>query len=118
MIRRPPRSTLFPYTTLFRSQVLELQAHAREPLVPIAGVFLAFFLPPSIVAAVLVTLSAAGFGLTPAVLAIALALALAPPAASMARTLRQSERRHEILSELAKYQEHLPERAGAAESQP
>src|SRR4051794_41363685 len=26
MIRRPPRSTLFPYTTLFRSRV-----HAREP---------------------------------------------------------------------------------------
>src|SRR5687768_17805970 len=25
MIRRPPRSTLFPYTTLFRSQVLELE---------------------------------------------------------------------------------------------
>src|SRR2546422_5595921 len=24
MIRRPPRSTLFPYTTLFRSRVLEL----------------------------------------------------------------------------------------------
>src|SRR3712207_8203520 len=24
MIRRPPRSTLFPYTTLFRSQVLRL----------------------------------------------------------------------------------------------
>src|SRR2546430_13549198 len=24
MIRRPPRSTLFPYTTLFRSHVLEL----------------------------------------------------------------------------------------------
>ena len=99
-------------------QVLEMQAHAREPLVPIAGVFLAFFLPPSIVAAVLVTLSAAGFGLTPAVLIIALALALVPPAASMARTLRQSERRNEILSELAKYQEHLRERAGAAESQP
>src|SRR5260370_24847586 len=27
MIRRPPRSTLFPYTTLFRSQVFE---HARS----------------------------------------------------------------------------------------
>src|SRR3989449_11314642 len=27
MIRRPPRSTLFPYTTLFRSQL----AHARFP---------------------------------------------------------------------------------------
>ena len=26
MIRRPPRSTLFPYTTLFRSEVLELVA--------------------------------------------------------------------------------------------
>src|SRR5258707_2526703 len=26
MIRRPPRSTLFPYTTLFRSQVLEILA--------------------------------------------------------------------------------------------
>src|SRR2546422_4180730 len=26
MIRRPPRSTLFPYTTLFRSRVLEARA--------------------------------------------------------------------------------------------
>src|SRR5256885_6294419 len=26
MIRRPPRSTLFPYTTLFRSQVISLSA--------------------------------------------------------------------------------------------
>src|SRR5258706_9139070 len=26
MIRRPPRSTLFPYTTLFRSQVVEALA--------------------------------------------------------------------------------------------
>src|SRR2546430_12088182 len=26
MIRRPPRSTLFPYTTLFRSQVLAFQS--------------------------------------------------------------------------------------------
>src|SRR3712207_7543724 len=25
MIRRPPRSTLFPYTTLFRSEVLRVQ---------------------------------------------------------------------------------------------
>src|SRR3712207_7618778 len=34
MIRRPPRSTLFPYTTLFRSQLPEpvRRAHqAREP---------------------------------------------------------------------------------------
>src|SRR2546430_15762054 len=26
MIRRPPRSTLFPYTTLFRSPVIEMRA--------------------------------------------------------------------------------------------
>src|SRR5256885_8861783 len=32
MIRRPPRSTLFPYTTLFRSLVRELRrTRARKP---------------------------------------------------------------------------------------
>src|SRR5438309_10104326 len=30
MIRRPPRSTLFPYTTLFRSRTLTLIAKAKE----------------------------------------------------------------------------------------
>src|SRR2546421_1792143 len=43
MIRRPPRSTLFPYTTLFRSKALvktfvaevaHLLAPRREPLFP------------------------------------------------------------------------------------
>src|SRR3712207_7390840 len=29
MIRRPPRSTLFPYTTLFRSEV-DLEEHVRQ----------------------------------------------------------------------------------------
>src|SRR2546427_5616954 len=29
MIRRPPRSTLFPYTTLFRSRVRSLGQHHR-----------------------------------------------------------------------------------------
>src|SRR2546426_6038587 len=37
MIRRPPRSTLFPYTTLFRS------AERGGPYVP-AGIFLAGYL--------------------------------------------------------------------------
>src|SRR3712207_9299440 len=31
MIRRPPRSTLFPYTTLFRSQVLAIHGRAARP---------------------------------------------------------------------------------------
>src|SRR3712207_8893297 len=39
MIRRPPRSTLFPYTTLFRSKVVSkaegrLAAGGREDLLP------------------------------------------------------------------------------------
>src|SRR2546422_8563784 len=29
MIRRPPRSTLFPYTTLFRSRLSEFKDHVR-----------------------------------------------------------------------------------------
>src|SRR5256885_8013713 len=32
MIRRPPRSTLFPYTTLFRSLLLEHPHHGRGQL--------------------------------------------------------------------------------------
>src|SRR3712207_8450628 len=31
MIRRPPRSTLFPYTTLFRSDPLQAERRARPP---------------------------------------------------------------------------------------
>src|SRR2546429_6528393 len=30
MIRRPPRSTLFPYTTLFRSQISRRRAEGRR----------------------------------------------------------------------------------------
>src|SRR2546430_9924921 len=43
MIRRPPRSTLFPYTTLFRSQVqhphrqVAVFALELEPLLGVAG---------------------------------------------------------------------------------
>src|SRR3712207_7391032 len=42
MIRRPPRSTLFPYTTLFRSlrmcQTLGMQALGQRLLSPLPGV--------------------------------------------------------------------------------
>src|SRR5260370_9853274 len=33
MIRRPPRSTLFPYTTLFRSQIGEKEWDFRQSMV-------------------------------------------------------------------------------------
>src|SRR4051812_49566481 len=44
MIRRPPRSTLFPYTTLFRSDLHELQS--SEALAQLAG--LLTDLPPGV----------------------------------------------------------------------
>src|SRR3712207_8139190 len=34
MIRRPPRSTLFPYTTLFRSPLAEIVAHVAPERLP------------------------------------------------------------------------------------
>src|SRR3712207_8373624 len=34
MIRRPPRSTLFPYTTLFRSEHLSVIDYGDVPVVP------------------------------------------------------------------------------------
>src|SRR5947208_11280367 len=34
MIRRPPRSTLFPYTTLFRSRVQAVRRRRRGAVVP------------------------------------------------------------------------------------
>src|SRR3712207_7655633 len=36
MIRRPPRSTLFPYTTLFRSGLPERGASEADPVEPVA----------------------------------------------------------------------------------
>src|SRR2546422_7495698 len=35
MIRRPPRSTLFPYTTLFRSRVAEVGLRGGGPVHPL-----------------------------------------------------------------------------------
>src|SRR5256886_11092096 len=37
MIRRPPRSTLFPYTTLFRSHHTALHRHAHQGAGPHRG---------------------------------------------------------------------------------
>src|SRR2546430_8775489 len=34
MIRRPPRSTLFPYTTLFRSRDMEAAGHRKGTVTP------------------------------------------------------------------------------------
>src|SRR3712207_8829212 len=47
MIRRPPRSTLFPYTTLFRSG--RVAAHALRLLLPRARVLLVVVGPRALV---------------------------------------------------------------------
>src|SRR2546422_4015606 len=41
MIRRPPRSTLFPYTTLFRSRAVWEELRARRPEDPRVEAYLA-----------------------------------------------------------------------------
>src|SRR2546429_786098 len=52
MIRRPPRSTLFPYTTLFRSLSTGVGSDTQKPfaIVVVAGLisrlFLGFFVNP------------------------------------------------------------------------
>src|SRR5437870_9820091 len=35
MIRRPPRPTLFPYTTLFRSQLAQAVSHRTKAIIPV-----------------------------------------------------------------------------------
>src|SRR3989449_11776786 len=41
MIRRPPRSTLFPYTTLFRSEFISLQkADELRPEIPTGATYM------------------------------------------------------------------------------
>ena len=92
------------------AQVLAMQAEARQPLVSIAAVFLAFFLPPTIVGVIFVAATAANVPLSAPLAVAAVLLALVPPAFSMVSTLRRSERRNEILSDLSKFQESLRER--------
>src|SRR3712207_7822108 len=47
MIRRPPRSTLFPYTTLFRSTLLR-KLRDGLPLLPFLAVVVIFLIIPTV----------------------------------------------------------------------
>ncbi len=104
--------------TLSDQEVLAMQAKAREPLVSISGVFLAFFLPPAIVGAILGAAVSFAIPITTPVAFAAVLAAILPPAASMIGTLRRSERRNEILTALAKYQESLRDGARPSDSLP
>lgn len=97
--------------TFSDEEVLAMEREARGPLVSIAGVFLAFFLPPTIVGAVFLAATYLNAAVTAPLIAAAVLAAVVPPGISMVSTLRRSERRNEILSELSKFQESLRERA-------
>src|SRR5438876_10945279 len=99
--------------TFSDAQVLELQAQAHAPLIPVSVVFLAFLLPPAILAAILVALFVARMTLTTPIVAAAFIVALIPPAQSMIRTLRRSEHRTCFLWDLANYRGHVREGAPA-----
>src|SRR4051794_25675452 len=70
MIRRPPRSTLFPYTTLFRSDNAEAISVGLEKTARLitgaAAIMMAVFI--AFAAAPIATVSQLGIGLTVAVL--------------------------------------------------
>src|SRR3712207_7822294 len=50
MIRRPPRSTLFPYTTLFRSEAMDGLKDSKQALGAEVIAGLSDFAPPTILA--------------------------------------------------------------------
>src|SRR5258707_13925877 len=55
MIRRPPRSTLFPYTTLFRSGTAAMLVNTGPLLIALfGGLFLGEGFPPRLVAGLVV----------------------------------------------------------------
>lgn len=103
-IGRRPVSEVRSYTD---DDVRAMHEEARRPLLGMGTIVLAFFLPPTLVAALLLLLASLSIPLTLLPLVLALLLAVAPPLASMARTLRKSRRRNELLSELAKHEEFL-----------
>src|SRR5260370_480299 len=105
MIRRPPRSTLFPYTTLFRSGLFGLRAVLTSGLVLLASGLLLFArIGPtgsSIGYIVLPgVLTAAGIGLSVVASTIAATQSLKPAQAGLAsglvNTSRQAGRRVRI----------------------
>ncbi len=83
-------------------EVKAMAGEAREPLLGMAAIVLAFLLPPAIVAAVLILLGAG-----PVPLGIAAIGGVLPPTLSIVLTYRRSRRRSALLGELSKFQESL-----------
>lgn len=87
-------------------EVRSMHEEARQPLLGLATIVFAFFLPPTIVAGALVLFDALDIALDVLAVGAVFALAAIPPVASMAYTLKRSRRRNQLLSELAKFEEH------------
>lgn len=86
-------------------EVRAMHEEAREPLVGMGEIVLAFFLPPTLLAASLLVLQAFQVSPSPIVLGVALIAAVIPPFASMRLTVSRSRHRNHLLTELAKYEE-------------
>lgn len=110
-VRRAFRDLGRPLVTHVRSytddEVRAMHEEARQPLVGMGAIVLAFFLPPTLVASALVVLNALGVTPPPLALALIVILAAIPPFASMRFTLSRSQRRNYLLGELAKHEEAL-----------
>jgi len=92
--------------------ILRMTAQAREPLLPLEAIVLAFLLPPSLIAALLAL--APAIVVSPAVLAAVVAVASVPPTWAVFLTWKRSRRRNDLLTEMAKHREFLRERGGKA----
>lgn len=96
---RPLVTSVKRYTD---AEVRAMADEARQPLLGMATIVLAFLLPPAIVAAALLLLGGGSFGGAVAVIGAAL-----PPVVSIVLTYLRSRRRNVLLSELSKFQESL-----------
>ena len=102
VLRARGRSLVTSVRRYSDEEVKGMAERAREPLLGMAAIVLAFLIPPALVAAVLLIL-----GTGPGALAVAVIGAALPPALSIAFTYRRSRRRSALLSELSKFQESL-----------
>jgi len=108
ILRERGRPLVLESPALSDADVARMTAEAREPLLPIEGIVLAFFLPPSVIASILTL--APGSVFLPAILAGVILVAAVPPLWAVYLTWKRSGRRNGLLTELAKHREFLRER--------
>jgi len=108
LLRERGRALVLESPSYSDHEVARMTAEAREPLLPLEAIVIAFFLPPSVIAALLAL--APGSVFVPAILAGIVLVAAVPPVWAVYLTWKRSRRRNDLLTELAKHREFLRER--------